>query len=96
MINKTLLQHGETIAVALSGGKDSICLLSLLLKAQKEFNLTFKQLCLNHQMVAAKKLITKSDLSLNQVAINIGFDSYKGFALAFKKYYGFAPTKFRS
>lgn len=63
---------------------------------QKEFNLTFKQLCLNHQMVAAKKLIIKSELSLNQVAINLGFDSYKGFALAFKKYYGFAPTKLRS
>ena len=63
---------------------------------QKEFSKTFKQLCLNHQMVAAKKLITKSELSLNQIAINIGFDSYKGFALAFKKYYGFAPTKLRS
>ena len=50
MINKTLLQHGETIAVALSGGKDSICLLSLLLEAKKEFNLNVKAVHVNHNI----------------------------------------------
>lgn len=54
MIDKTLLKHGETIAVALSGGKDSICLLSLLLKAQKEFNLTVKAVHVNHNIRASE------------------------------------------
>lgn len=50
MINKTLFKHGETIAVALSGGKDSICLLSLLLSVKEEFSLTVKAVHVNHNI----------------------------------------------
>ncbi len=50
MIDKTLLNHGETIAVALSGGKDSVCLLHLLLAVKEELSLTIKAVHVNHSI----------------------------------------------
>ncbi len=40
----------SVIAVALSGGKDSMCLLDLLLKAQKTHNLTVKAVNIDHSI----------------------------------------------
>ncbi len=40
----------SVIAVALSGGKDSMCLLNLLLKAQKTHNLTVKAVNIDHSI----------------------------------------------
>lgn len=50
MIDKTLLKHGETIAVALSGGKDSVCLLHLLLSVKNDLSLTIKAVHVNHSI----------------------------------------------
>lgn len=50
MIDKTILRHGETIAVALSGGKDSVCLLHLLLTVKDELALTIKAVHVNHSI----------------------------------------------
>lgn len=50
MIDKTLLKHGETIAVALSGGKDSVCLLHLLLSVRSDLSLTVKAVHVNHSI----------------------------------------------
>lgn len=50
MIDKILLNHGETIAVALSGGKDSVCLLHLLLSVKDELSLTIKAVHVNHSI----------------------------------------------
>ena len=54
MIDKTLLNHGETIAVALSGGKDSVCLLHLLLSVKDELSLTVKAVHVNHSIRGAE------------------------------------------
>lgn len=54
MIDKTLLKHGETIAVALSGGKDSVCLLHLLLSVKDDFSLTVKAVHVNHSIRGAE------------------------------------------
>lgn len=54
MIDKTLLIHGETIAVALSGGKDSVCLLHLLLSIKEELSLTVKAVHVNHSIRGAE------------------------------------------
>lgn len=50
LIDKTLLNHGETIAVALSGGKDSVCLLHLLLSLKNELSLTVKAVHVDHSI----------------------------------------------
>ncbi len=50
LIDKTLLSHGETIAVAISGGKDSVCLLHILLSLKNELNLTVKAVHVDHSI----------------------------------------------
>lgn len=49
-IDLSLLNNGETIAVALSGGKDSVCLLHLLLSVKDELNLTVKAIHVDHSI----------------------------------------------
>ena len=48
MLNKKLFSSGEVIGVALSGGKDSACLLHLLLKNAKQLNIKVKALTVDH------------------------------------------------
>ena len=48
MLNKKIIPAGSTIAVALSGGKDSIVLLNLLLKASNELKINVKALNVEH------------------------------------------------
>ena len=50
MIDKTLINSGEVIAVALSGGKDSVCLLDLLLNLRNELNITIKAVHIDHSI----------------------------------------------
>lgn len=48
MIDLSLIKSGQTIAVALSGGKDSICLLVNLLDQAKKLNITVKAVHVEH------------------------------------------------
>ena len=48
MLNSDLFIKGETIAVALSGGKDSVCLFDLLLSKCEEFGITVKAINVDH------------------------------------------------
>ena len=50
LIDLSLLNNGETIAVALSGGKDSVCLLHVLLSLKTEFNLNIKAVHVDHSI----------------------------------------------
>ena len=50
MLNKSLLRKGDTVGVALSGGKDSICLLSLLLENSSELGITVKAINVDHSI----------------------------------------------
>ncbi len=50
MIDKSLFNSGEVVAVALSGGKDSICLLNLLLDLKKQLNITVKAIHVDHSI----------------------------------------------
>ncbi len=50
MIKLNITQKNKVIAVALSGGKDSMCLLDLLLKSAKEHKLTVKAVNIDHSI----------------------------------------------
>ena len=50
MIDKTLFYKGDVIAVALSGGKDSVSLLRLLLENQEKLNITVKAVHVDHSI----------------------------------------------
>ena len=50
MIDLSLIQKNQTIAVALSGGKDSMCLLNCLLALKNDYNLTIKAVNIDHSI----------------------------------------------
>jgi len=47
------------------------------------------------RLCKAKDLLEDTDLSIQQVANQVGFDSYRGFSKAFKKVYKVLPTSYR-
>lgn len=44
----------------------------------------------------AKQLLEETDDSIDQIAPQVGFNSYNGFSTAFKKAFQIAPTKYRN
>lgn len=48
MLNTHLMKQGETVAVALSGGKDSVCLLHMLIRASEKIGVRVKAVNLDH------------------------------------------------
>ena len=49
-----LIAPGATLVCAVSGGKDSVCLLHVMLSLQKELSITVEAAHLNHQLRGAK------------------------------------------
>ena len=48
MLNKNLFNKGDVVAIALSGGKDSVCLFHLALQSAKELGVTIKAINVEH------------------------------------------------
>ncbi len=48
------------------------------------------------RMIKAKTLLLATDLSVQQIAFEVGFDNCANFSTAFKKYYEMSPRKQRS
>lgn len=48
------------------------------------------------RMVKAKAMLLATDLSIQQVAFEVGFDNCANFSTAFKKHYGMSPRQQRS
>ena len=64
---------------------------------KKKFNITPHQYKLNILINLAKDLLTNSDLSLTEIAKNLGFDAETlYFNTLFKKQTGMSPTEFRN
>jgi AraC-like DNA-binding protein len=49
-------------------------------------------LCLNK----AKELLDETDDTIDQIASQVGFETYNGFSTAFKKAFHLAPTEYRN
>ena len=44
----------------------------------------------------AKELLQETDDTIDQIAIKVGFETYNGFSVAFKKAYNIPPTTYRN
>lgn len=62
----------------------------------KTMNKTFSQLLLERRMVCAKSLINNTNISLKNIAQQIGYKDYSSFYRAFLSYFEQSPRKFRN
>lgn len=57
---------------------------------------TPKQILIDYQVLEAKSMLHQSDLSITQIALELGFDEGTNFTKFFKKHTGTTPKQFRS
>ena len=62
---------------------------------QEEFNVSSIEYLQTNRLLLAKKLLTDTKLSIQDVAIGSGFKSLRNFNNSFKKHYKIAPSYFR-
>lgn len=66
-------------------------------KAFKDiFGLTVFEFCQEHRMNRARELLQDRNLSISQVAAEVGYEHATNFTAAFKKHFGFLPKGIRS
>ena len=61
----------------------------------KVFGMSFREVLLKQRMENACMLIMNGDLSLDEIAVESGYNSYNGFFSAFKKYTGQTPEEYK-
>ena len=61
----------------------------------KYYGKTFSQIALQNRMETADNYITKSKMSLSDIAEKVGYSSVNAFYRAFKRYYGMPPGEKR-
>lgn len=47
-------------------------------------------------LIKAKELLEETDDTIDQIASQVGFETYNGFSTAFKKAFQIAPTQYRN
>ena len=63
----------------------------------QHFGITYQQFILNRRIAAARDLLTgKSNSSLLDIALSVGFQSHAHFSRVFRKHEGIAPRQFRA
>ncbi len=63
---------------------------------RKLTNLGFRELLLKRRMERARELIIHSSIPINEIAAQIGYNSYNGFYIAFKNTFGASPKSLRN
>lgn len=64
-------------------------------KLKEETGLTFQDLLINMRMEYAAELLKKSDKRVYEISEMVGYENYRSFTLAFKKFYGVNPKKYK-
>ena len=64
-------------------------------KIKKNYDMSFTDLILKLKMSHAKSLLVTTDMRMLDIAKSIGYNSYNGFGMAFKKRYGKTPEQIR-
>ena len=57
---------------------------------------TYASLILERRMLIAQKLLTKTNVPCANIAEQVGYTSYPGFYLAFRRYFGMTPEEMRN
>jgi len=63
---------------------------------RKLTNLSFRELLLKRRLERARELIINSDIPINEIADQIGYNSYNGFYTAFKNTFEVSPQSLRN
>ena len=58
--------------------------------------LTIHQAVIEERMRIAKKILKETDLSVNEIAMEVGYSDHTHFCAAFKKHTGITPLEYRS
>ena len=62
---------------------------------KKNFGMTYFELITKLKMSYAKRAILETDQSFSEIAESVGYNSYNGFSLGFKKFFGKTPEQVR-
>ena len=62
---------------------------------QQYFGCTYRELVAKMRMKVAVELLEKTDMTILEIASQIGYNSIKGFYIYFKKQYNCLPTEYR-
>ncbi len=62
---------------------------------QSIYGMSFREKLTEMRLAKAVELLTETELSLEQISDMIGYDSYSGFYLAFRKKYGMSASDFQ-
>lgn len=60
----------------------------------EKLNLTAKQIIQQRQITEAKRQLVKSEITIKELAFELGFESFSSFSRFFKKHTGVSPSKF--
>nr|WP_302594546.1 helix-turn-helix domain-containing protein [uncultured Acetatifactor sp.] len=63
---------------------------------KKSAGTTFSHYLTNLRITNAKKLLTTTDISINEISLKTGFNDYFYFLKTFKKYTGHTPSEYRN
>lgn len=62
---------------------------------QEHYNTTFRQMLIDVRLNHAKKMLLRTDASIEKISYTVGYRSLSAFLIAFKKKYHSTPTAFR-
>ena len=62
---------------------------------KKHTRMTIHQAVISEKMRIAKKILEETELSVNAIAIEVGYSEHSRFCTAFKKYVGVTPLEYR-
>lgn len=60
-----------------------------------ELGCTFTYWKTTQRLVVAKTMIQQTSMSITEIAYNVGYSDPSNFSKAFKKHFGFTPSRFR-
>lgn len=90
-----LNSHYKTATLGELAGQLHHSLPSLSKLIRQSTGFTFQDLLIQKRMQNASLLLLDTDLSIEEIASNIGYENYSYFYRLFKKFYGMTPNQFR-
>lgn len=95
-IERCFLHQYATITLKLLAEQLGLSIRQTERAVYKQYGLTFTDKKLQARMGAAARLLTSTDLSVTQVAAQVGFATLAQFSRTFKTFYGLSATQYRA